>query len=270
MKSLKFDHHLADAIINGEKTSTWRINDDKDLSVDDSFVVIDKVDPHDKQIWKGIGVATIQEVLHTRLKNLDYRQAEEYQQFESSEMMYAMYQKYYGEGVGPDTPVNVINFSFTPYKQHTSYAALEVADTPTVTDIKLYADGGSRGNPGPSDSGFVIMDRDNKILLEHGVYLGVTTNNQAEYKALKLGLEEAQKMHVKEIDVYMDSLLVVNQMLGKFKVRNRDLWPIHNAIQELTQSFKRVSFTPVPRELNKLADAMVNKALDSQLNHNSF
>lgn len=131
--------------------------------------------------------------------------------------------------------------------------------------VKLYADGGSRGNPGPSASGFVLLDGEDKILLDEGVYLGITTNNQAEYTALKLGLEAAKDRNINEVDVYMDSLLVINQMKGTFKVRNRDLWPIHSAITDLTKHFKRVSFTHVPRELNKLADAAVNRALDKAL-----
>ncbi len=131
--------------------------------------------------------------------------------------------------------------------------------------IKLYADGGSRGNPGPSASGFVLLDMDNKIIIDKGVYLGVTTNNQAEYTALKLGLEAAIEQRIGVVDVYMDSLLVINQMRGIFKVRNRDLWPVHSAIIELTRQFHKVTFTHVPRELNKLADAAVNRALDEAL-----
>lgn len=138
--------------------------------------------------------------------------------------------------------------------------------TPLRQDpIKLYADGGSRGNPGPSASGFVLLDKDDKILLDKGVYLGITTNNQAEYTALKLGLEAAIGMQITTLDVYMDSLLVINQMRGIFKVRNRDLWPIHAAIGELSKKFTKISFTHVPRELNKLADAAVNRALDEAL-----
>ena len=131
--------------------------------------------------------------------------------------------------------------------------------------VKLYTDGGSRGKPGPSASGFVLLDEDDKIIEDKGVYLGVTTNNQAEYTALKLGLEEALRRQMVVVDVFMDSLLVVNQMKGSFKVRNRDLWPIHSSIMELTRQFKQVSFTHVPRELNKLADAAVNRALDEAL-----
>ncbi len=128
--------------------------------------------------------------------------------------------------------------------------------------VKLFGDGGSRGNPGPSASGFVILDADDNLILEKGVYLGITTNNQAEYQSLKLGLEEARRMGVQEVAVHMDSLLVINQMKGIFKVKNRDLWPIYESIKELVTHFKKVTFTHVPRELNKLADAEVNKALD--------
>lgn len=130
--------------------------------------------------------------------------------------------------------------------------------------VKLFADGGSRGNPGPSASGYVLLDEDGQILIEAGVYLGITTNNQAEYQALKLGLEHAKKMGIREVYAHMDSLLVINQMKGIFKVKNRDLWPIHEAIKTLCKDFTKVTFTHVPRELNKLADAEVNKCLDAQ------
>lgn len=138
-------------------------------------------------------------------------------------------------------------------------------NTTKTTGVKLYTDGGSRGNPGPSASGYVLMDMDDNVLVERGVYLGITTNNQAEYRALKLGLEEALKLQAKQVDVYMDSLLIVNQMLGVFKVKNSDLRPVHEIIIKLIGSFERVKFTHIPRELNKLADAMVNKALDEEL-----
>ncbi len=138
------------------------------------------------------------------------------------------------------------------------------ASRPSYKAIKLYADGGSRGNPGPSASGYVLMDMDDGILKKSGVYLGITTNNQAEYQSLKLGLEEAQKLGAREVSVFMDSLLVVNQMKGIYKVKNRDLWPIYEAIKELTKNFKKVTFTHVPRALNKLADGEVNETLDAE------
>lgn len=136
---------------------------------------------------------------------------------------------------------------------------------PAVPHVKIFADGGSRGNPGPSAGGYVIMGADDKTLVDKGVYLGVTTNNQAEYQALKLALENAHKLQAREAEVYMDSMLVINQMNGIFKIKNRDLWPIHEAIKQLVTKFDRVTFTYVPRELNKLADAAVNRALDEKL-----
>lgn len=142
----------------------------------------------------------------------------------------------------------------------------QVADAAAHPEkVKLFGDGGSRGNPGPSASGYVILDMEDNVLADEGVYLGVTTNNQAEYTSLKLGLEECLKMGVREVQVYMDSLLVVNQMKGIFKVKNRDLWPIHDAIKKLAEKFEHVSFSHVPREFNKLADAAVNRALDDHL-----
>lgn len=131
--------------------------------------------------------------------------------------------------------------------------------------VKVFADGGSRGNPGPSASGFAILDMEDNVLVDKGVYLGVTTNNQAEYTSIKLALEECRKMNVKEAQVYMDSLLVINQLKGVFKVKNRDLWPLHDAVKQLAGELKKVSFNHVPREFNKLADAAVNRALDDHL-----
>ena len=133
----------------------------------------------------------------------------------------------------------------------------------SIAEAKLFADGGSRGNPGPSASGYVILDMNDTVIKKSGEYLGITTNNQAEYQALKLGLEEALKLNIRELDVYMDSLLVVNQMKGIFKVKNRDLWPIHEAIKELAKGLKKITYTHVPRALNKLADAEVNETLDA-------
>lgn len=145
--------------------------------------------------------------------------------------------------------------------RHEPVETLALTDT---KELKMYGDGGSRGNPGPSASGFVLMDMDDQILYEAGVYLGITTNNQAEYQALKFGLENAQKLGASTVHVYMDSLLVINQMKGIFKVKNRDLWPIHESIKETAAQFKKVTYTHVPRELNKLADAQVNICLDAQ------
>ena len=130
--------------------------------------------------------------------------------------------------------------------------------------VKIFTDGGSRGNPGPSALGYIITDLTDKVLIEKGEYLGITTNNQAEYQAVKMALGVAYKMGAREAQVFMDSLLVVNQLKGIYKVKNRDLWPIYESILQQSKMYKKITFTHVPREYNKLADAEVNKALDAE------
>lgn len=135
-------------------------------------------------------------------------------------------------------------------------------------EVKIFSDGGSRGNPGPSAAGYVVLDMEDNVLVDEGIYLGVTTNNLAEYAGLKFALEACQKMGVKQVHAYLDSLLVVNQMKGIFKVKNRELWPVHDAVVKLTGQFDRVTFKHVPREFNKLADKAVNRAMDEHLGEN--
>lgn len=143
----------------------------------------------------------------------------------------------------------------------------KIQQPPTVVGLikaKLYTDGGSRGNPGPSALGYAILDENDAIIEKDGVYLGVTTNNQAEYRALKLGMERALELGVRELDVYADSMLVINQVKGVWKMKNPDLIPIHTAIKALVPRFDHITFTHVPRAMNKLADSMVNECLDAQ------
>lgn len=141
-----------------------------------------------------------------------------------------------------------------------------VEETSSLDELIINGDGGSRGNPGPSAAGFVIKDAAERTVFEGGKYLGVTTNNQAEYYAVRLALEKAREYSPKKITFRLDSLLVVNQLNGVYQVRNRDLWPIHAHIKELVQKFESVTFTHVRREFNKEADAMVNKILDEHAN----
>jgi ribonuclease HI len=267
MKTLKLEHDLAQLVLEGKKYSTWRLYDDKDLSVNDDVRLIDKIDPNKPETWKVIGVARIDTVIQKRLGDIHDSDYDGHEQCASPKDMLEMYRGYYGPQVDMDTPVKIIRFTFNN-NEH-SDGGVVVSNTTKLTEFRLYADGGSRGNPGPSASGFAIMNPDGQVVVKKGVYLGVTTNNQAEYQALKLGLEEALRMGTRDVQVYMDSLLVINQMLGIFKVKNRDLWPIHSAIKELTPKFKHISFTHVPRELNKIADAAVNEALDEAAKRSS-
>jgi ribonuclease HI len=261
MKSLKFDHDLAQHILDGQKTNTWRLYDDKDISVGDTINIVDKVEPGNPATWRVIGTARIEAIIQKKLGKVDESDYAGHEKFTTPEQLLKTYQAYYGPQVDLQTPVKIIHFTFSPAGEHKDDIVAEKATK--LTEVKLYADGGSRGNPGPSAAGFAVLTMDGQIVVKKGVYLGLTTNNQAEYQALKLGLEEARNMRVQIVHVYLDSLLVVNQMLGIFKVRNRDLWPIHAAIKELVTEFKQVSFMHVPRELNKIADSAVNEALDA-------
>lgn len=129
--------------------------------------------------------------------------------------------------------------------------------------VVINADGGSRGNPGPSASGFVIQDETGQQVLETGgKYLGITTNNQAEYRAVLFALERAKELGIEEIEFRLDSLLVVNQMKGIYKVKNKDLAVVYEQIKKLVSEFKRVDFVHVLREFNKLADAEANRLMD--------
>jgi mutator protein MutT len=139
----------------------------------------------------------------------------------------------------------------------------DVSNTSDIANAIIYADGGSRGNPGPSASGFVIMNEHEDVLHQGGMYLGITTNNQAEYHGVRIALEKAVSLGIKTIEFRLDSLLVVNQMNGVYQIKNRELWPIHERIQVLLKQFEKVKFTHVRREFNQLADGMVNKILDA-------
>ena len=129
--------------------------------------------------------------------------------------------------------------------------------------VVINADGDSRGNPGPSASGFVIQDETaEKVLETGGRFLGITTNNQAEYRAVLFALQRAKELGVEEIEFRLDSLLVVNQMKGIYKVKNKDLAVIYEEIKKLCQEFGEVKFVHVLREYNKLADAEANRLMD--------
>lgn len=138
-----------------------------------------------------------------------------------------------------------------------------VADITTGAKAIVYSDGGSRGNPGPSASGFVVMNEAEHVLHEGGMYLGITTNNLAEYHGVRLGLEKALAMGVKVVECRIDSMLVVNQLNGSYVIKNRELWPVHDRVKELVTRFDKVTFTHVRREFNQLADGMVNKILNA-------
>jgi ribonuclease HI len=127
---------------------------------------------------------------------------------------------------------------------------------------KLFTDGGSRGNPGPAAYGYVLEAEDGTVLDARGEPIGVATNNVAEYSALVAGLERASEIGVSELEVVSDSELLVKQMRGEYKVKNRALQSLFLEASGLARKIHRVKYTAVRREHNELADSLVNDALD--------
>ncbi|MBV8150311.1 MAG: ribonuclease HI family protein [Candidatus Eremiobacteraeota bacterium] len=127
----------------------------------------------------------------------------------------------------------------------------------------LFADGGSRGNPGPGAYGAVLIDENGGILREIGAFLGTTTNNVAEWSGLVAGLEGALELGVDAIVVRLDSELVVRQLDGRYRVKQPHLVPLYNRARSLLRRFAHAEIGHVPRRENKVADALVNRILDA-------
>ncbi len=128
--------------------------------------------------------------------------------------------------------------------------------------VTIYIDGGARGNPGPAAAGIVISDGDGTALRESGVYIGEATNNVAEYTGLVRALEAALAMEATEVEAYSDSELVVKQMAGEYRVKNKGLIPLYEEATYFSKQFDVFSLTHVRREKNVKADALVNMAID--------
>jgi len=127
----------------------------------------------------------------------------------------------------------------------------------------MFADGGSRGNPGPAASGAVLFDEGGSVLREVGTYLGVATNNVAEWTGLVTGLEAALELGVDDLAVRLDSELVVKQISGAYRVKHEGLIPLHARAKALLRKFARVDVQHVRRKENAAADALVNQVLDA-------
>lgn len=133
--------------------------------------------------------------------------------------------------------------------------------------LKLNCDGASRGNPGLASTGYVIRDDSDGIIAKGGTFLGVATNNFAEYNAVIEGLERVFALYPDQkidLDIFLDSKLVVEQMNGHYKVKNPTLLPLFFKIKNLVNEIENVRFQHVPRTYNKLADSEANKVLDSR------
>ena len=129
--------------------------------------------------------------------------------------------------------------------------------------LEVNIDGASRGNPGLSAIGIIIKNNE-KILMEHYEFLGIRTNNQAEYEALRRALEICNTLD-KEITIFSDSELLVNQRNTKYKIRNQNLKMISREISNLEKNFEMIQYRHIPREKNYRADKLANKALDDYI-----
>ena len=132
-------------------------------------------------------------------------------------------------------------------------------------EINIYTDGGSRGNPGPCGAGGVIFGSDGTIISEISKYLGIGTNNYAEYMALILTLERVSELGISDsiITVFMDSQLIIKHINGTYKVKHPNMKKLYNEVKELITEFENIKFVHIPRNKNTHADSLANKAMDS-------
>lgn len=129
--------------------------------------------------------------------------------------------------------------------------------------LTIYTDGAARGNPGPAGIGVAIYNEENALLEEHCCYLGTATNNVAEYRALLTGLDLAKKYLPCTLDFFLDSELVVRQMNGVYRVKDQNLAVLFRNARAQLADFQQVTFTHIPREKNKIADKLANRAIDT-------
>jgi ribonuclease HI len=130
--------------------------------------------------------------------------------------------------------------------------------------VRVFTDGGARGNPGPAGLGFVIQDASGKLIEGCGEYLGEMTNNQAEYRAMVAALTRAKELGATDVAAFADSELLVKQLHRIYRVKNAGLAPLFVQVWNLAQSFTSCTFRHVRREQNKDADRMVNAAIDAR------
>lgn len=131
-------------------------------------------------------------------------------------------------------------------------------------DATLFADGGSRGNPGPAAGAAVLLDANGETIEEVHEYLGIATNNVAEWTGLLLGLQAARERGIRRLAVRLDSELVVKQLRGEYRVKNPGLLPLYQRARALLRGFELIDIKHVPRKQNAAADRLVNIALDLQ------
>ena len=128
--------------------------------------------------------------------------------------------------------------------------------------LKIFTDGGARGNPGPAALGAVICDDSGKVVKKIGEYLGEKTNNEAEYEAVLRALIEAKELGAEEVELVLDSELVARQLNNIYRAKNHRMLELLLKVRNLEGGFKKVSYRNVPRAENEVADGLVNEAID--------
>jgi ribonuclease HI len=148
-------------------------------------------------------------------------------------------------------------------RQLWAYTFLTLKDRLYVNKVIIYTDGAARGNPGPAAIGATIKDETGNLIASISRCIGITTNNQAEYRAVIAALEQATSLSARRVELRSDSELVVKQFKGQYRVKNKALIPLHQRVKQLTGSLESFSIAHVPREQNVEADTLTNKALDA-------
>ena len=146
----------------------------------------------------------------------------------------------------------------------TAYTARPQKAKTQAGSFSLYTDGASRGNPGKAGAGVVILNEQGEELAARSFYLGQCSNNVAEYKALISGLREATKLGCRQLDIFLDSQLIVRQILGQYKVKNAGLKPLYGEVRQLLTNFTKFTISHVPRNENKRADELANRGIDER------
>jgi ribonuclease HI len=144
-------------------------------------------------------------------------------------------------------------------------AEAETPAPPAYHRLRVYCDGAARGNPGPAGAGAVLVEPSGQVVDKLGKFLGHQTNNYAEYMGLLLGLKRARELDVNEVEVFADSELMIRQLGGRYQVKSPSLRPLYVEALAVLNGFERVKLVHVPREMNRAADEMTNRAIDERM-----
>jgi len=182
------------------------------------------------------------------------------------ELLRSVYRRLDRDGLAADHPMlnrdDVDDF----FRRLAAVLSPERAGKDGHRKIILHVDGGSRGNPGPAGCGVVLLDESGGVIAERSQFIGRATSNEAEYRALILGIETAREYGASAVIIRADSQLLVRQINGRYKVKSSRLKPLFQTVQSALSTFDLWHAEHVPRELNRRADALANEAMDGARN----